>query len=77
MLVKHLVENIFWVEGAWGVESFAGFGVSPFPAKVFTPLEAAGFGKLRAGVRVLVSPGGVVFGDVLPKRRALAIEPSL
>ena len=67
VLTKHLIENIIWVDGGWGVESFAGFGVSPLPAKIFAPLEPACFGKLRGSVRVLVLAWGLVLGYVLPK----------
>ena len=77
MLAEHLVANVVGVEWGRGVKSFAGLSIGPFSAEVFTPLEPACFGKLGGSVRVLVLAWGLVLGYVLPKRRAVTIEPSL
>ena len=75
MLAEHLVANVIWIKRGWSVKRFAGLSVGAIPAELFTPQESACFGNLGGSVSVLAL--GLVFGYVLPERRAVAIKPPL
>ena len=75
MLSGHFVINVVGVKGGRGVERFASFGVCTFPAEVFAPLVAPGFGDFRRALTGF--PRSLILRNVLPERGPLAVKPPL